>query len=374
LGESLPGYARCARAMLSAGPLRNLDEQTLRRLHNERPEPAGSNAETVSLLDVKIELARRMLSGCRLCERRCGADRTAGETGFCGVGNRSNWFFEQVLWGEEPPLVPSHEVFFSGCNLRCSFCYSWQSMLDPSVGEAVEPGSFAAMVDSRRAEGAVNLNLIGGEPTIHLPAILEALRLVTRPTAVVWNSNFYMSAETMSLLDGAIDLYLGDFRFGCDECARTLGGVDRYVETAARNFQLAARSSDLIIRHLLIPGHIECCLKPIAKWVAERLPEAPFNLMFQYTPFFEALDDPALCRSLTPEEEKEALRIVSEHKLNTTSWRRPLSDSAPADGLGKGEISTTIAIRPDGRVAVMHLHGDLVQIVRSLEIGGSVHG
>lgn len=356
------------------GPLDTLDEPALWRIHDEWPNESSAGGDQVSLLDLKAELARRMLSHCGLCERKCGADRTGGQRGFCGVGRDSFYFFEQVLWGEEPPLVPSHEVFLSGCNLRCSFCYSWQSLLDPSLGTRVEPTEFAALVDSRRAEGAANLNLIGGEPTVHLPAILDSLRHVTRPTSVVWNSNFYMSRETMSLLDGMVDLYLGDFRFGCDACAREIGGVERYVETASRNFLLAAEYGELIIRHLVLPGHIDCCLRPIAKWVAENLPDVPFNLMFQYTPFFRALDDPALCRSLAPEEEKDALRVVSEHKLNTTRWKRPLSGVRPSPGVGKGEISTTITIRPDGRVAIMHLHGDLLEVVRSLESGGPTNG
>lgn len=324
---------------------------------------------THSLLDVKAELAQRMLHDCHLCERRCGVDRNAGRTGYCGAGARSFYFLEQTLWGEEPPLVPSHEVFFSGCNLRCKFCYSWESLLDPKRGTSVDPKTFADLIASRRKEGACNLNLIGGEPTVHLPAILASLQLNEEPTAVVWNSNFYMSQEAMQLLDGVVDLHLGDFRFGCDRCARKIGKVERYVETAARNFKLAAASGDLIIRHLVLPGHVECCLRPIAEWVARNSPDVPFNLMFQYTPFFEALDDPELCRSVTREEEKRATEIVRSLGLNTARWKRPLRRIQTSAGIGKGELETTITIRPDGRVGIMHLHGELLQVVSSLAQG-----
>ncbi len=245
---------------------------------------AGTNrndGNCPTLLDLKIELAQRLAAKCSLCERRCGVDRTVGERGFCGVGARSHYFFEQILWGEEAPLVPSHEVFFSGCNLRCRYCYSWQSLLDTSCGVRWEPADLAVLVKNRRREGAVNVNLIGGEPTVHLPNILRFLKILDAPTAVVWNSNFYMSCEAMSLLSGVVDLYVGDFRFGNDCCARELGGVDGYFAAAARNFKSAARSGDVIIRHLLVPGHVDCCLRPIAQWTAENLPEAPFNLMFQ---------------------------------------------------------------------------------------------
>lgn len=318
-----------------------------------------------ALLDEKIELADRLTRKCSLCERKCGVDRTAGEVGFCGVGHESRYFFEQTLWGEEAPLIPSHEVFFSGCNMRCKYCYSWEAVLDPTRGQEVVTEDFARLIDFRREEGAANLNLIGGEPTVNLPSILKALRLVTRPTPVVWNSNFYMSEDTMHLLDGIVDLYLGDFRFGNDRCANEISDTDRYFEVASRNFKMAAESSDLIIRHLVMPGHVECCLRPIAEWVAANLPNTPFNLMFQYVPCHEAMDHPVLGRSLTRDEEVQAKEIVKSLGLNTDRWNEPLPGRKKQ--VGSGEISTSINIHPDGRVSIMHLHGDLLQVVEALK-------
>ncbi|MBI2843680.1 MAG: radical SAM protein [Armatimonadetes bacterium] len=323
-----------------------------------------------TLLDVKTELAERNMRECSLCERRCLVDRTKGETGVCGVGEKSYYFFEQRLWGEEPPLVPSHEVFFSGCNMRCAYCYSWEALLDTTKGNLLVPDEFAGLVDRRRTEGAANLNLIGGEPTVHLPVILRSISRLKQPTPIVWNSNFLMSQESMRLLEGIIDLYVGDFRFGNDECAQKIADVDRYFDAASRNFKWAANSADLIVRHLLIPGHTECCLRPIAKWMADNLPEAPFNLMFQYVPFYKALEDPSLCRTLTSDEEREAEEIVSSFGLNTDRWKTYLPGRPPVAEAGSGEVSTTVIVRPDGRVAIMHLHGDLIHIARALSNGG----
>lgn len=316
-------------------------------------------------LDAKIDLAERLTRKCSLCERKCGVDRVAGEVGFCGVSRESQYFFEQTLWGEEAPLIPSHEIFFSGCNMRCEYCYSWEAVLDPTCGQQVVCKDFARLIDFRREEGAANLNLIGGEPTVNLPSILKALRLVSRPTAVVWNSNFYMSEDTMGLLDGLVDLYLGDFRFGNDRCANEISDTDRYFEAASRNFKIAAESGDLIIRHLVMPGHIECCLRPIAEWVAANLPDAPFNLMFQYVPCHEAMDHPVLGRSLTRDEEVKAKEIVKSLGLNTDRWNEPLPGRKKQ--VGSGEISTSINIHPDGRVSIMHLHGDMLQVVEALK-------
>jgi hypothetical protein len=131
-----------------------------------------------------------------------------------------------------------------------------------------------------------------------------------------------------------------------------------------------AATSEVIIRHLLLPGHIDCCLKPITEWIADHLPETPFNLMFQYTPFSQAQDDPSLNRSIDAEEEKAARDIIRSLKLNTTQWNRPIKTAKKADKTGSGEINTTITIRPDGKIAIMHLHRELLDLVKALESGG----
>lgn len=371
MGKKLPSYARADRQRITCADFSALEISELWDLHDKVPISRLSHTSvSPSRLDLKIELTERLMKSCVLCERRCGVDRTSGETGFCGVGVDSCYFFEQVLWGEEAPLVPSHEIFFSGCNLRCKFCYSWESLGNTKHGKLAVTDDLASLIGQRRAEGAVNVNLIGGEPTVHLPNILKTLKKVTHPTPVVWNSNFLMSEETMKLLDGVVDLYVGDFRFGNNECADVIGGIRSYFDTAARNFRTAARSGDLIIRHLLLPGHVDCCLRPIAEWVAQNLPDVPFNLMFQYTPFYEALTEPKLCRQLEQAEISKATEIVTELGLNTKRWNRPLSKSAKGQAKGSGELNTTIIIRPDGRVEIMHLHKEMVELAQVLECGG----
>ncbi|MHB1455452.1 MAG: radical SAM protein [Armatimonadota bacterium] len=369
-GEKSPAYLECKRKHLGDVDLTGASTSDLWNLHNQSLFVVDAQSGP-TLLDLKIELVDRILSECILCERRCGINRRSGEIGYCGTSDASFCFFEQILWGEEEPLIPSHEVFLSGCNMRCRTCYSWDAIVNPSLGTQFTPESLAGTIDLRKSEGAVNVNLIGGEPTVHIPNILKALRSVTKPTAVVWNSNFFMSEESMKLLDGVVDLYAGDFRFGNDDCAKRIADTSAYFETAARNFQLASESGDVIIRHLLLPGHVECCFKPVAEWAAEHLPDVPFNLMFQYIPCAAALDDPALCRTITSEEAAQASEIAASLGLNTTSWRTPLDGIDQKPYSGSGEVSTTISIRPDGRVVIMHVHGELLGVIEALESGGN---
>ncbi|MEM2907575.1 MAG: radical SAM protein, partial [Candidatus Hadarchaeales archaeon] len=172
--------------------LRRIDEGKVSLPERERPQ--------TSLLDLKVELARRILRSCHFCERRCGVDRTAGERGVCGVGERSRIASEFIHMGEEPELVPSYTIFFNGCTFKCCFCQNWDISQYPTEGVEVSPQTLARLVEGQRREGARNVNWVGGSPTPNLHTILEALNLCEVNVPSVWNSNFYMSLDAMKLL------------------------------------------------------------------------------------------------------------------------------------------------------------------------------
>ena len=67
-------------------------------------------------------------SSCTLCPRRCGADRAAGRTGFCGAGGTLKAARAALHYWEEPCISGtkgSGTVFFSGCTLKCCFCQNY---------------------------------------------------------------------------------------------------------------------------------------------------------------------------------------------------------------------------------------------------------
>ncbi len=276
--------------------------------------PAG-----VNLLDVKVELARRMLESCVCCERRCRVNRAAGERGFCGVGAQSRYSSDFLHMGEEPELVPSHTIFFSGCTFECVYCQNWDIAMSPEAGRHAEPAMLAAVLQEGLSQGSRNANFVGGNPDPHLWAILETIRLTgeaSRDLPMVWNSNMYTSLEAMRLLEGVIDVYLGDFRYGNDVCASDFSGVEGYFEVVARNFAFAFRSAEVMVRHLVLPNHLECCTRPVMEWVSRNMPGVYFNLMFQYRPEYKAGLFPTIDRRLTPEEKSRALDLSTLHSLN----------------------------------------------------------
>ena len=283
-----------------------------RRLRSAGPGELQDRPE-VSLLDVKRELARRVLSDCRFCDRRCGADRSGGETGWCGVGARARVSSDFLHMGEEPELVPSHTIFFSGCTFACAYCQNWDIAMHASSGRQADATELAGSLRDGILQGSRNVNFVGGDPDPDLPVILDTLAALGEDGAflpMVWNSNTYASVETMAILDGVADVHLADFRYGNDECARELSEVDGYTGVVERNLGRAFEDAEVMIRHLVLPGHLECCTRPIMEWTARNLPGVYFNLMFQYRPEYRAGLFPGMNRRLTQEERSLATEIA----------------------------------------------------------------
>ncbi|MEM3925975.1 MAG: radical SAM protein [Desulfurococcaceae archaeon] len=238
-----------------------------------------------SYLDVKISIAYRLMNPCNLCERRCGATRLHGKPGVCLVDRDCivHSYFHHM--GEEAPLVPSGTIFYGGCNFKCVFCQNYDiSQVRAREGARVTPGELAEIQFYLRKRGARNINHVGGDPTPHIPFILESFKYLNINVPQLWNSNMYMSEESMKLLEDIIDIWLPDLKYGNNECAWRLSKVRKYWEIVTRNIERAHNSGDIIIRHLVLPNHIECCTEKVLEWIAKYTPRALVNIMEQYRP------------------------------------------------------------------------------------------
>ena len=269
-----------------------------------------------SFLDLKIEIAGRILRNCHFCTRRCGADRVEGKLGYCRCGREItvSSIFEHV--GEEPELVPSGTIFTMGCTMRCKHCQNWTMSQWMENGEVYKPMELAKEVENLRRNGCRNANLVGGEPTPWLQQWFETFKHVNVNIPVVWNSNSYYSPETAMLLAGFADVYLLDFKVGPGDCAKKISDAPDYWKVCTHNHLEAKKYGELIIRVLVLPKHLECCTKPILDWIAENLGrETRVNIMFQYRPEWRAHELPELQRRLTEEEMKRAVQLAREAKL-----------------------------------------------------------
>ena len=269
-----------------------------------------------SYLDLKIEIAKKVLANCHFCTRRCGVNRFKSELGYCRCGTEItvSSIFEHT--GEEPELVPSGTIFTIGCTMRCKHCQNWTISQWVEKGEVYKPEGLAKEIEHLRLNGCRNANLVGGEPTPWLEQWLETFKHVNTNIPVVWNSNSYYSPETAWLLAGFVDVYLLDFKYGPDGCAEKISDAPKYWEACTRNHLEAKKHGELIIRMLVLPNHLECCTKPIMKWIAENLgTETRVNVMFQYRPDWRAYEIPELRRRLTRDERERAIQLAKEANL-----------------------------------------------------------
>ncbi|MEM3399419.1 MAG: radical SAM protein [Candidatus Micrarchaeia archaeon] len=241
-----------------------------------------------------------MIESCVFCERKCRANRLH-ERGFCGVSYDARVSSAFIHMGEESMLIPSGTIFFSGCNFRCCFCQNYDISQNPSAGRVWTAEEIASWIENIKAK---NINLVGGEPTPNLHIILDALALCKRNIPIIWNSNMYMSLEAMELLNGIVDLYLADFKYGNSKCAERLSSAPNYFEIVSRNHLIAQEQCDVLIRHLVLPGHLECCSRPTLRWIVENMdPEKTHvNIMRQYRPVYKAHMHKEIDRLLSGDE------------------------------------------------------------------------
>ncbi|MHA1776467.1 MAG: radical SAM protein, partial [Promethearchaeota archaeon] len=231
--------------------------------------------------------------------------------------------------GEESVLIPSGTIFFSGCSFGCVFCQnddiSTAGKKYPinMAGRKVTPNDLATLATTLINKGAVNINYVGGDPTPNLHTILSSSKFQTINVCQLWNSNFYNSFKALELLSDVIDLWLPDFKYGNNECAEKFSKIKSYWDVMKKNFTYIYKhgSRNIIIRHLVMPGHVECCSKPILKWIKDNIPEVVVNIMGQYHPAYLVSQGqyPEINRRITRAEMQEVFAYAEDLGLEFRS-------------------------------------------------------
>ena len=233
---------------------------------------------------------------CTLCPRQCGVDRSAGERGFCGCPDTALVAKSMLHKWEEPALAGSGgsgAVFFGGCTLGCKYCQNAAIRAGP-VGKSMDSAELRRLLESLIAQGAENIDLV--TPTHFLPTILPALS-PKLPVPVVYNCGGYERAETITALEGKVDIYLPDLKYADAGLAAALSGAADYFPVATAAIREMVRQTGpvrwqgekvvkgTIIRHLILPGQIENSLR-VLDWIGETFApgQVLVSLMRQYTP------------------------------------------------------------------------------------------
>ena len=330
---------------------------------------------------------RAATSGCELCPRKCRVERNQGKVGVCGAGEVAQVALADLHMWEEPPITGEHgsgAIFFSHCPLKCVYCQNRQISREDK-GKEVTPVELAHMMLDLQARGATNINLVTG--THYLPQIEQALTLVGRLTfknhvrlasegavskfrnhvrladeveiigkldiPIVWNTSGFETVETVHRLNRFVDIYLTDFKYFSEELGKELSAVSNYckVATVAIKAMLDKggdtpssftdeisgandKQPEVIIRHLILPGHVEDSKKVIKHVFNNFGDSVTLSIMNQYTPVLKTAADsgdewsarvlrkhPELGRSVTDEEYEEVLDFADSLGIEEYFWQ-----------------------------------------------------
>jgi putative pyruvate formate lyase activating enzyme len=274
---------------------------------------------------------------CNLCPRNCDANRLKGERGDCNSNSNLEVSSFGPHFGEERELVGrngSGTIFFTNCSLLCVFCINYD-ISQLGQGRRYSVKDLADMMLNLQRRGCHNINLV--TPTHYSPHILLALdRAASRGLRlpVVYNTCGWEKTDVLKNLDGVVDIYLTDFKYGCPEKAGTYSidahdyvevtqkahlEIQHQVGTAWADEETGLMIRGLMLRHLVMPNNVSCTDK-VMQWIAENLPKDTYvNLMSQYTPMFRANEFPVINRRLYTRE--YAAAIESATKAGLTNVR-----------------------------------------------------
>ncbi|MCC8042507.1 MAG: radical SAM protein [Oscillospiraceae bacterium] len=258
-----------------------------------------------------------LISPCRICPRKCGADRQSS-VGFCGAGKNPRVAKAYLHMWEEPCISGtrgSGTVFFSGCSLKCCYCQNYKISAE-SFGADISPKALGDIFLRLRDKGAHNINLV--TPTHYIPQIIIALDSVKHrlDIPIVYNTGGYDSVSSLKLIDDYIDIYLTDIKYRSSVLSKKYSDAEDYfdVASAAAEFMISQKGkpvfdesglmkSGVIIRHMVLPS----CRRDsedILDYIHSEFGCGSFllSLMSQYTPFYRSSEHKEINRRISTYE------------------------------------------------------------------------
>lgn len=266
------------------------------------------------------------MQNCTLCPRRCHVDRLAGRSGYCGQTAALKAARAALHFWEEPCISGtrgSGAVFFSGCNLRCTFCQNHDISIG-TAGQEITVQRLAEIFLELQEKGAHNVNLV--TPTHFIPQIVRSLTAAKNlglSIPVVYNTGSYENPDSLRLLEGLVDVYLPDLKYYSAELSRRLSHAPDYFEKATAAIAQMYRQTGapmfaedgimrrgVIVRHLVLPGQVKDS-KKILRYLRETYGDKIYvSVMNQYTPLPHVAQDPELNRTVSPEEYARVLTFA----------------------------------------------------------------
>lgn len=272
---------------------------------------------------------------CNLCPNGCNADRSK-TTGFCLADDNVRVSYHGLHEWEEPCISGPHgsgAIFFSGCTMRCVFCQNAKisRKADGKALTAKELAGLFALYD----EKADNINLVSG--TQYADKIIEAFKIYRPEKPVIWNTSGYETLPVIRALSPYVSVWLPDLKYVDSALSKRLSGKSDYFKYAFEAISLMTElqskvvfsngliKKGVIVRHLIIPSHIQNTLDVVKVFSENFKDKALFSLMAQYVPCgvenFKDID-----RKITALEYKRALNALDEYGI-TNGYIQELSSA-----------------------------------------------
>lgn len=264
-----------------------------------------------------------LYTSCTLCPRACRVDRTKGERGYCHLPAGIIMDCALAHHGEEPPLsgtCGAGTIFLSSCNLGCIYCQNYQ-ISHSAQGRKLTVLQLAKVMLDLQKSGCHNVEPV--TPTPQMPLVMEALCMARSQgltVPFVYNSGGYENPEVIRFLDGMVNIYLPDFKYGLEEDALLFSDAPDYprfaIESIREMIQQVGDNLDvengvathgIIIRHLVLPGRLENSREALRILKNEISTSVPISLMSQYTPTRRVKSHPQLGRRITNAEYSKIL-------------------------------------------------------------------
>ena len=252
---------------------------------------------------------------CNACPRGCNVDRQ-NTLGYCKSPEKFKLARASLHYWEEPCISGkngSGAIFFSGCNLGCVFCQNYE-ISHGCKGVEVSDDDLVRIMKRLVDEGANNINFVN--PTHYSLQLLRVLEKYKPPVPIVYNTSGYDSVETLKMLDGAVDIYLPDFKYIRPEKALKYSKAEDYPQVAEEALAEMKRQvgedvfdengimqRGMIIRHLVLPSNTNSSISAL-DYLAENFGDTYISVMAQYVP----------CRDLT--EYKEINRPLTQREYD----------------------------------------------------------
>lgn len=265
---------------------------------------------------------------CLLCPRKCGINRSTGQTGVCGVSSEIKVARAALHYWEEPCISGkrgSGAVFFSGCSLHCVFCQN-REISDGKEGKVISKERLSDIFIELAGKGANNINLV--TPGQHIPDIVWAVndaksRGMKLP--IIYNTSGYENVTELKLLEGIVDVYLPDFKYMDSTLSARYSRAKDYPSVAKQALSEMVRQQPdvviddatgliqkgVIVRQLLLPGHVNDA-KAVLKYLYDTYHDHVYiSMMSQFTPI--ALKDyPEINRTVTKREYERLVNYALE--------------------------------------------------------------